>query len=108
MNASTSLNKTSVLRLINPGDQSGDVSATAYDEAGAFVGAMNTKLGTLAEQQMLTFSSAQLESMIGYTPSSPTAKYRVAFSSDLPSFDVVNTIVDVATGSVTLGQAQVD
>ncbi len=108
INASTSPSKTSMVRLVNLGNHSGEIFATAYDEAGNTVGRENVVLGTLAAQQTLSFSSAQLESLIGYTPSSPTAKYRITFRSDLPGFEVVNTISDVATGSVTLGQAQVD
>jgi YD repeat-containing protein len=107
-NSSTSPNKTSVVRLINLGDQSGSVSATAYNEAGSMVGAANTVVATIAGQQMLTFTSAQLESILGFTPSAPTAKYRIVFKTSLPSFDLVNYVVDVATGSVTLGQVQID
>jgi hypothetical protein len=108
LNASTSASKTSIVRLINPGNQSGALTATAYDEAGKMVGAVNATLASLGAQQISTFTSAQLEAAIGYAPSSPTAKYRIVFNAALPNFEIVNEIADVATGNVTLGQAQVD
>lgn len=108
VNASTSTNKTSVLRLINPFDQSGSLTATAYSEAGSIVGAPNASLGTLSAQQTLTLTSAQLEAAIGFAPSSPTAKYRVVFNSSLPGLELVNFVRDNATGNLTLGQAQID
>ncbi len=108
INASTSDNKTSVLRLINTSNQSGAITATAYNEAGSTVGTSNVVIGTPAARQMLTFTSAQLEAAIGYTPSSSTAKYRIVFAGNLSSFEVINFIKDVASGNLTLGQAQVD
>ncbi len=108
VNPSTSLNKTSVVRLINPNGQSGSVTATAYNEAGNVVGTPNASLGTIAAQQMLSFTSAQLETAIGYVPSASTAKYRIAFSANLSNFEVINFIKDTASGNLTLGQAQVD
>lgn len=108
VNASTSLNKTSVVRLINTTGQSGSVFATAYNEAGSVVGAANADLGSITAQQMLSFTSKQLESAIGYTPSSSTAKYRIAFTANLSNFEVINFIKDVATGNLTLGQEQID
>lgn len=108
VNASTSSNKTSVLRLINLTSQAGSVTATAYDESGNIVGISGVSIGSIQAQQTLALTSAQLETMIGYSPSSPTAKYRIAFSSNLSGFEVINFVKDVATGSVTLGQAQVD
>lgn len=108
VNASTSTNKTSVLRLMNPFDQSGSLTATAYSEAGTVVGSPNASLGTLSAQQALTLTSAQLESAIGYVPSSPTAKYRIVLSSSLPGLELVNFVRDNATGDLTLGQPQID
>lgn len=108
VNASTSANKTSVLRLINPFDQSGSLMATAYSEAGSIVGAPNASLGTLSAQQTLTLTSAQLESSIGYLPSSPTSKYRIVLNSNLAGLELVNFVRDNATGDLTLGQTQID
>ncbi len=108
VNASTSGNKTSVLRLINPGSAGGNLTATAYDEAGNSVGSANAALGTIAARQMLTFTSAQLEAAIGYTPASDTAKYRIVFSANLPELELLNFIKDNASGNLTLGQAQID
>jgi murein DD-endopeptidase MepM/ murein hydrolase activator NlpD/GH25 family lysozyme M1 (1,4-beta-N-acetylmuramidase) len=108
VNASTSTNKTSVLRLINRDTHSGGLTATAYDEIGNVLGTAGADLGTLVAQQMSTFTSAQLEAAIGFTPSTPTAKYRVVFTANLPSFDVINFVKDIATGNLTLGQAQTD
>lgn len=108
VNASTSSNKTSVLRLMNPFDQSGPLMATAYSEAGTVVGSPNALLGTILAQQTLTLTSAQLEAAIGYAPSSPTAKYRIVISSSLPGLELVNFVRDNATGNLTLGQPQID
>jgi hypothetical protein len=104
VNASTSGNKTSVVRLINANNQAGIVTATAYDESGKVVGTANVPLGTINAQQMLTYSSMQLEALIGYMPASATAKYRIVFNMNLPSFEVINFIKDLATGNLTLGQ----
>jgi hypothetical protein len=106
VNASTSGNKTSVLRLLNLSDAGETLTATAYNEAGSVVGSANASLGTLAAQQMLTFTSAQLESAIGYFPASPTAKYRIVFSASGSSLEVLNFVKDIASGNLTLGQAQ--
>lgn len=108
VNASTSTNKTSVLRLANPFDQSSSLTATAYNEAGTVVGTPNAVLGKIAAQQTLTLTSAQIEAAIGFTPSSPTAKYRIVFNSSLPGLELVNFVQDIATGELTLGQPQID
>ncbi len=108
VNPSSSLNKTSVIRVINLNSQGGTLSATAYNEAGSVIGTPNAALGTLAAQQMRTFTSAQLESALGYTPSATTAKYRIVFSATLPGFELINFIKDNASGNLTLGQAQTD
>jgi uncharacterized protein (DUF1800 family) len=108
VNASSSGNKTSVIRLINLLDQAGTLTATAYNEAGTIVGTPNAALGAFGAQQMLVFTSAQLEAAIGYAPSSATAKYRIAFSANLPNFELINFIKDMASGNLTLGQAQTD
>ncbi len=107
-NASSSSNKTSRVYLINPGNIGGAISATAYDEAGTAVGTVNASLGVLSAQQMRSFTSAQLEAALGYTPASPTAKYRIMVNANLSSFELVNFVEDVATGNLTLGQAQSD
>jgi alpha-tubulin suppressor-like RCC1 family protein len=108
VNPSTSSNKTSVVRLINLSNLTGAMTATAYDESGNAVGTSNASVGTLAPQQIMSFTSGQLEIALGYTPSSPTAKYRLVFGANLPSFELINDVVDVVTGNVTLGQSQVD
>jgi hypothetical protein len=108
VNASTSANKTSVLRLINPGDQGGALSATAYNEAGSAVGTAGAALGPLGAQQMMTITSAQLEAAIGYVPAAPTAKYRIVFNGALPNLEIINFVKDIASGSLTLGQDQLD
>jgi hypothetical protein len=108
VNPSSSLNKTSVLRLINLSDQAGTMTATAYDEAGSVVGTPNAALGPIAAQQMLTLTSTQLEAAIGYLPAASTAKYRTAFTANLPGFELINFIKDIASGNLTLGQAQTD
>jgi M6 family metalloprotease-like protein len=108
VNPSTSTNKTSVVRLVNLSALSGSVTASAYDESGMSIGMSNASLGTLAAQQMLTFTSAQLEAMIGFTPASSTLKYRVVFTASLPSFELLNFIKDVRTGNLALGQEQIN
>jgi hypothetical protein len=108
VNASTSDSKTSLIRLTNTGDQSGTLTATAYNEAGNAVGMPNAVLGQIAGQQIRTFSSSQLEAALGFTPSAPTAKYRVAFDAGLKDLELINLIVDSGTGNLGLGQAQTD
>ncbi len=108
LNASTSTNKTSLIRLVNPTNQDGTITATAYNESGSTIGTINATIGTIAAQQMLTFTSAQLESMLGFIPSAPTAKYRIVFNANLPTFELINFVVDIATGGLTLGQTQID
>jgi len=108
VSASTSGNKTTVLRAINIGNQSGTLTAKAYDEAGNPVGVANASLGAISARQMLAFTSAQLEAAIGYVPVAPTAKYRIVIDSNLPSFELINFIKDIASGNLTLGQNQVD
>ncbi len=108
INPSTGLNKTSTVRLINPNAQAGAITATAYNEAGAVVGTPDSIVGTAAAQQMLTFSSSQLETALGYSPTSSTAKYRIVFNANLPNCELINFVKDVATGNLTLAQAQTD
>jgi len=45
---------------------------------------------------------------LGYIPLAPTTKYRIVFNANLPTFEVINYIKDVASGNVTLGQDQID
>jgi hypothetical protein len=106
VNASTSTNKTSILRIINTTNSPGTLSATAYDELGNQLGTANAYLGLAAANQALTFTSAQLESAIGFTPSAPTSKYSVNFATTLSGFDVINYTQDNATGNLTLSQSQ--
>ncbi len=101
VNASTSTSKTSVLRIVNKSGVSGAVTATAYNEAGTVLGTANASLGTLANNQMLTKTSAELEAALGFTPASATAKYSVVISGALPSFEVLNFSKD-ASGAITL------
>ncbi len=106
VNASTSANKTSLVRLVNTSGSAGAMTATAYDESGAQLGTSGAILGSMSAYQTRTFSSAELQSLIGFTPASSTAKYAVYFSSDLPAFQVINYTRDVATGALTLSQPQ--
>jgi hypothetical protein len=108
VSSSTSSNKTNVLRLINTSTQSGALSATLFDEDGNQFGAGNTALGTINARQMVSYTSAQLESALGLTPISPTAKYRVVFSATVPSLELINFTKDIATGNLALVQAQTD
>lgn len=102
VNASTSTNKTSVLRLINRSGQSGAVTATAYNEAGTIIGTANSSLGTLINNQMLSKTSAELETALGITGLATTAKYSVVFSAALPNLEILNFTKDNATGNLTL------
>ncbi len=108
MSASTSTNKSNVLRILNTSSQNGSLSASLYDENGNLIGAGNTSLGTIAAHQMLSYTSAQLEAAMGYSPPSPTGKYRVVFTANLPSMELINFTKDLATGNLALVQAQVD
>ncbi|HUW36068.1 MAG TPA: S8 family serine peptidase [Rhodocyclaceae bacterium] len=108
MSASTSSNKNNVLRIVNTSSQAGSLSATVYDENGNPYGRANTLLGAIKPNQMVTYTSAALEGAVGFVPVSPTSKYRVAFSADLPSMELVNFTRDIATGNLALAQAQLD
>ncbi len=108
VSSSTSSNKTNVLRILNTSTQSGTLSATLYDEDGNLFGSGNTALGSIAPHQMISYTSAQLESVLGFTPISPTAKYRVVFTATVPSLELINFTKDIATGNLALVQAQVE
>ncbi|OIR06770.1 subtilisin E precursor [mine drainage metagenome] len=108
MSASTSSNKNSVLRIVNTSSQAGSLSATVYDENGNLYGRTNIFLGTIKPNQMVTYTSAALEGAVGFVPVSSTSKYRVVFSADLPSMELVNFTRDIATGNLALAQAQLD
>lgn len=108
VSSSTSTNKTNVLRIINTGSQSGTVTANAYDEAGNRYGSADVSLGTIAAHQMLSYTSAQLESAMGFVPVASTAKYRVVFSTSVPNIELVNFTKDIASGNLALVQAQTD
>ena len=101
VNASTSTAKTSVLRIINRSGISGVLTATAYNEAGTLIGTANSALGTLFANQMMTKTSADIETALGFTPVSATAKYSVVISGALPSMEVLNFSKD-ANGTITL------
>jgi len=101
VNASTSTSKTSVVRLINKSGVAGTITATAYNEAGTVLGNANSSMGTLTANQMMTKTSAELETALGFTPSGPTVKYSVVFSGALPSFELLNFSKDVS-GAITL------
>lgn len=102
VNASTSTNKTTVLRIINKSGISGAITATAYDEAGAVLGTANSSLGTIVNNQMMSKTSAELETALGFTPASATAKYSVVLSGAISNFEVLNFTKDNATGNLTL------
>lgn len=114
VNASTSTNKTSVIRIVNTGGNSGTVRATAYllsndgTPVGTATGTANSTIATLAANESISLSSAQLETLLGLTPADTTTKYRVVFSAGLAGFKVLNYTKDVATGNITLSQAQDD
>lgn len=116
INASTSAAKTSVLRIINTGAVSAAFTATAYavDDgigggatvAGVTLGTANSALGTLSAGGALSLTSAQLESKLGFTPSSGTTKYRVVISAGTDAAEVLNYTKDTATGAIVLSQSQ--
>lgn len=119
VNASTSASKTSVLRLVNTGGNTGTIRATAYligdgvtggvpNADGTQVGTANATIATLTANQSISLTSAQLESLLGYTPASGTAKYRVVFSAGLADFKVLNYTKDVVGGYITTSQYQDD
>ncbi len=108
MSSSTSTNKTNVLRILNTSSQNGSLTATVYDEAGSVSGTANTALGAINANQMVSYTSAELERALGFTPAAPTAKYRAVFTANLPSMELINFTKDIATGNLTLVQAQVD
>jgi len=108
MSAAASPNKTNVLRLVNTSNSSGTITAIAYDEAGNQVGTANIDLGTIVSHQMVTFFSSTIESALGFVPATPTSKYRVQFSANVPSLELINFTKDIATGNLTLVQAQLD
>lgn len=109
LHASGSVSKTSILRVVNTGGATGDLRATAYDEAGAILGVQNATIAAgVANNQMVTLTSAQLETALGFTPSGPTAKYRVLISGNLASFKILNYSRENSTGMVTLSQGQDD
>ncbi len=105
VNASTSSNKTSKLRLINPTGSAGKVTATAFDESGKVLGTPNASLGNLAAHQTWTLSSANIEQLIDFTPE-PTAKYAVYFYAGLSDVQLVNFSVDKAIGAKAVAQSQ--
>ncbi len=108
MSSSTSTNKTNVLRLINTSAKSGSLTATIYDEDGNLQGSANRPLTTINARQMVSYTSAELESAMNFRPASPTAKYRAIFSANVPSMELINFTKDIASGNIALVQAQID
>jgi len=109
INASNSTSKTSVIRIINTaGYDSTVLTGTAYAEDGTVLGTAGASLGTVKKNGMLTLTSADIESKLGITGLTPTAKYRLVISSDMTSFKVINFSKDVASGSVNIAQQQTD
>lgn len=118
VNASTSTAKTSVVRIVNTGGNSGTIRATAYVVGdGAMVGGVpvasstaagtaNATIATLAANESISLTSADLETLLGYTPATAATKYRVVFSAGLADFKVLNYTRDVASGAISLSQAQ--
>ena len=80
---------------------------SAFDDSGTMV-ASNVLVGTLGANQMLTFTSAQLESLMGYTPPTTSSKWRVAISANPTNFEVINYAKDVLTGILVLAQPQTE
>lgn len=108
VHAASSTTKTSVVRVVNNGANSGSLFATAYDEAGAVCGTASSLLGTINVGQMLTFRSTDLETTLGCTPSASSAKYRVVFFGGLTSFKILNHAKDTTGTGFTLSQSQDD
>lgn len=108
VSAASSPAKTNVIRLINTSTQAGTLTATAFDEAGNLTGLANTPLGTINARQMLTYSSAMLEAALGINLASPSAKYRVIFTANVPSLELVNSSKDPSGDNLTLAQSQID
>ncbi len=115
VNASTSTAKTSIIRLINTGTVAAAFTATAYaEDTGAGdgnpvgftpLGTANSVMGTIEAGGALNLTSAQLESKLGFTPSSNTSKYRIVFSAGATNTQILNYTQDVATGTVVLSQS---
>jgi hypothetical protein len=93
----------SQIQVINTTAQSSALTASAYDDSGALV-ATNKALGTLAANQMLSFTSAQLESLLAYTPPTAGSTWRIVFSAGLTNFEVINYARDPITGLLVLAQ----
>ena len=108
MHNSTSTTKTSVVRVINNGANAGQLFATAYDGAGNVCGTAGTSLGSINVGQMLTFTSANLQTTLGCTPTNSTDKYRIVFFGGLTSFKVLNHAKDTTGTGFTLSQSQDD
>ncbi len=104
--ASTDSTKTTVLRIVNPNSSAGIVSATAYSETGSMVG--SGMLGMLGANQILTLSSSQIETLLGYSPASANARYRLVLNANLPSFEILVNVKVIATGNLYLAQAQTE
>jgi len=101
VNSSASTAKESILRILNKSGQSGTIFATAYNEAGSVIGTPSTALGTSAPNSMLTFTSSQIETALGFSVAA-TAKYSVAIFGNLASIEVLNFTRDKTTGAITL------
>lgn len=109
INASTSASKISIVRFVNTGGAAGTLRATAFDEAGNVIGNANSLLvSALANNQMATMASADIEAALGFTPASGTAKYRIVVTGNLASFKILNFTRDLTTGAIVLSQGQDD
>jgi len=110
VNSSASTNKTTILRIVNTGTTAGTIWGTAYNEAGTQIGTVNGVLGTaVASGQMLTLTSADIETALALTGSAApaaTAKYRVVISGAVAGMETLNYTRDVATGNLALSQSQ--
>jgi hypothetical protein len=95
-----------VIRIVNPNSSTATVTATVYNESGTVL--KSGSLGLVGANQILALTSAQLETALGYTPTSATAKYRLVVSANVPTFEVINDIKDPITGNLYLAQAQTD
>lgn len=112
MSQAASPNKTNMLRIVNTSSRTATLYASAYDEAGKPIGTSNALLGSIYPHQIGTYFSSSIESALGIAgsalDSTGTSKYRVEFSANLPSLELLNFTRDNATGALALVQAQVD
>lgn len=82
------------------------MTATGYADNGAVL-ASGIALGTLGANQMLTLTSAQLESAFSYAPVA-SSRWRIAISGALTNFEVLNYARSVSSGLLVLAQPQTE